>query len=207
MTLDHRIRIIGGFLKGRKLEVIDLAGLRPTTDRARETIFNWIRYKVEGASVLDLFAGSGALGLESYSRGAAHVVLVEKDPNNAALLKATCQTLPAPPQKQKVQAKNSSYSQTAESIVQVHQDDALAFLQQYPRGQGFDLIFLDPPFTSDLLVPAIKLLVERDLITANGLLYIEMSKNKKKPLFGLTMVREEVIGTSHCGLYQKSFFL
>lgn len=205
MTLDHRIRIIGGFLKGRKLEVIDLEGLRPTTDRARETVFNWIGHQVEGASVLDLFAGSGALGLESYSRGATHVVLVEKDPHNAALLKTACQALPLLPQL-KAQDRGSVADKAA-SAIQVHQGDALAFLQQCPQGQGFDLIFLDPPFASDLLEPAIKLLVERDLIAANGLLYIEMSKNKKKPLFGLSMIREEVMGASHCGLYQKSFFL
>lgn len=197
MALDHKIRIIGGFLKGRKLEVLDLEGLRPTTDRARETLFNWIGNKVIGASVLDLFAGSGALGLEAYSRGAARVTLVEKDSSNAALLKSTVKTLPAQP--------DSGFSSGSEAV-SVHTGDALAFLQNLPQGQGFDLIFLDPPFASDLLEPAVKLLVERDLINENGLVYVEMGKTNKKPLFGLEMIRDEVMGSSHCGLYQKSFF-
>lgn len=197
MALDHKIRIIGGFLKGRKLEVLDLEGLRPTTDRARETLFNWIGNKVIGASVLDLFAGSGALGLEAYSRGAARVTLVEKDSSNAALLKSTVKTLPAQP--------DSGLKSDSEAV-SVHTGDALAFLQNLPQGQGFDLIFLDPPFVSDLLEPAVKLLVERDLINENGLVYVEMGKTNKKPLFGLEMIRDEVMGASHCGLYQKSFF-
>ena len=177
--------------------MLDLEGLRPTTDRARETLFNWIGNKVIGASVLDLFAGSGALGLEAYSRGAARVTLVEKDSSNAALLKSTVKTLPAQP--------DSGFSSGSEAV-SVHTGDALAFLQNLPQGQGFDLIFLDPPFASDLLEPAVKLLVERDLINENGLVYVEMGKTNKKPLFGLEMIRDEVMGSSHCGLYQKSFF-
>lgn len=194
MALDHKIRIIGGFLKGRKLEVIDLEGLRPTTDRARETLFNWIGSKVHGAKVLDLFAGSGALGFEAYSRGAANVTFVEKDAGNAALLKSTCKALP-------------KANESSDDALVVHHCDALKFLEACPQGDGFDLIFLDPPFASDLLEPAVKMLVERELINDEALIYVEMSKTRKIPLFGLEMIRDEAMGASHCGLYQKSFFI
>lgn len=198
MALDHKIRIIGGFLKGRKLEVIDLEGLRPTTDRARETLFNWIGPKVQGAVVLDLFAGSGALGFEAYSRGAKSISFVEKDQGNAAVLKSAIKSLPA---------KTATGEERTDKTLVVHCLDALKFLEQCPQGQGFDLIFLDPPFASDLLEPAVKLLVERELLNDQALVYVEMSKTRKIPLFGLEMIRDEVMGASHCGLYKKSFFI
>ena len=83
MDKKHQVRIIGGSLKGKSLPVLDLDGLRPTPDRVRETLFNWIGGKIENSKVLDLFAGSGALGIEALSRGASRVTLIEKSVKNA----------------------------------------------------------------------------------------------------------------------------
>lgn len=191
MNYDNKIRIIGGAFKGRKLSVIDMDGLRPTTDRVRETVFNWLQERVSGAKVLDLFAGSGALGLEALSRGASSLTLIEKDPDNAAILKHEVSILPG----------NSKDSVT------VLCSDALNYLQSLPKGNGFDLIFLDPPFGSELLEPAVELLVERELLNDGAIVYVEMGSAKKKPLFGLSMIRDEQMGQCHFGLYERSFFL
>lgn len=193
MALDeHKIRIIGGTFKGKKLDVYDLEGLRPTTDRVRETVFNWLGNKVEGAVVLDLFAGSGALGLESLSRGASQVIMVEKDRSNAKILESEIASLPETP-----------------GTVSILNTDALSFLQSYDKlhNPTFDLVFLDPPFASDLLEKSVELLMERELLSDEALVYVEMGKAKKKNLFGLEMVREATMGVAHFGLYQKSFFL
>lgn len=190
VAYDNKIRIIGGAFKGRKLSVIDMEGLRPTTDRVRETVFNWLQERVSGAKVLDLFAGSGALGLEALSRGAVSLTLVEKDPDNAAILKHEVASLPA----------------LGQGKAEVLCQDALNYLQSLPQGSGFDLIFLDPPFGSELLEPAVELLVQRDLLNDGAIVYVEMGSAKKKPLFGLSMIRDEQMGQCHFGLYEKSFF-
>ena len=123
------VRIIGGRLRGSKLPVPELPGLRPSADRARETLFNWLQGEVAGARVLDLFAGSGALGFEAASRGAAEVWLVERDAGQARSLGETALRLHA-------------------DAVRVVCADALRWLPQAPT--GFDLAFLDPPFDAGL---------------------------------------------------------
>lgn len=132
-----KVRIIGGRWRGTRLTVADAPGLRPTSDRVRETLFNWLQPMLPGARVLDLFAGSGALGMEALSRGAASAVLVERDPALAAELRALAARLPGGEAAQVVQA------------------DALAWLAQQPLpgeggGTGFDLAFVDPPFAAGL---------------------------------------------------------
>jgi 16S rRNA (guanine966-N2)-methyltransferase len=129
-----QVRIIAGQLRGSKLPVADRPGLRPTSDRVRETLFNWLQTMLPGARVLDLFAGTGALGFEAASRGAAEVVLVERDPALADSLRAQAQRL-------KVDA------------LRVHTADALAWLRNEPA-RPFDLVFLDPPFDAGLGTPA-----------------------------------------------------
>ena len=124
------VRIIGGRWRGTRLPVADAPGLRPTSDRARETLFNWLQPLLPGARVLDLFAGSGALGFEALSRGAREALLVERDPKLAALLSETSQRLHA--------------ADTA-SVVRA---DALAFLRAPLHGR-FDVVFVDPPFADD----------------------------------------------------------
>jgi 16S rRNA (guanine966-N2)-methyltransferase len=123
-----KVRIVGGRWKRTPLQVVDAAGLRPTPDRVRETVFNWLGQDLDGWRVLDLYAGTGALGLEAASRGAARVVLVERDARAADALRAVRARL------------------HAEDRVEVVQGDALAWLQR--TGERFDLVFLDPPFGS-----------------------------------------------------------
>lgn len=128
------VRIIAGHLRGSKLPVADRPGLRPTSDRVRETLFNWLQPRVAGARVLDLFAGTGALGFEAASRGAAEVVMVERDPALA-------------------QSLRESQARFRLEGVQVVQADARAWLAG-PPAPRFDLVFLDPPFDGSLWEPA-----------------------------------------------------
>ncbi|WP_149193934.1 16S rRNA (guanine(966)-N(2))-methyltransferase RsmD [Luteimonas suaedae] len=127
-----QVRIIGGKWRNTRLPVADADGLRPTSDRARETLFNWLQPALPGARVLDLFAGSGALGLEALSRGAAEALLVERDPRLAQALEASVQRLGAP--------------------ARVVRADAPAVLRAPLHGR-FDLVFLDPPFGAALWQP------------------------------------------------------
>lgn len=126
-----QVRIIGGRWRGTRLAVADSPGLRPTSDRVRETLFNWLQPALPGARVLDLFAGSGALGLEAVSRGATAAMLVERDPRLVELLHGAVQRLEA--------AAN----------VQVLRADALAWLQLPVHGR-FDIVFVDPPFADGI---------------------------------------------------------
>lgn len=125
------VRIIGGRWRGTRLPVADLPGLRPTSDRARETLFNWLQPVLPRARVLDLFAGSGALGLESLSRGAREALLVERDPRLLESLQATIERLRAGDEAKVVRA------------------DVLKLLRAPLQGR-FDVVFVDPPFDDDL---------------------------------------------------------
>ncbi|MFT3755659.1 MAG: 16S rRNA (guanine(966)-N(2))-methyltransferase RsmD [Pseudoxanthomonas sp.] len=146
------IRIIGGRWRGTKLAVPDSPGLRPSGDRVRETLFNWLLPKLPGARVLDLFAGTGALGLEAVSRGAARATLVERDPALAANLRASVARL------------------RAQDDVEVVQADALAWLPQQADGR-FDIAFVDPPFAQHLWQPALVALQPK--LAADAWVYIE----------------------------------
>lgn len=126
-----QVRIIGGRWRNTRLQVPQRDGLRPTSDRVRETLFNWLMPKLAGARVLDLFAGSGALGLEAVSRGAASAQLVEKDAGLATALRSTVQRL------------------QADTQVQVASGDAVHWLDTAAPA-GADIVFLDPPFAAGL---------------------------------------------------------
>ncbi len=130
------VRIIGGRWRGTKLPVTAAPGLRPTPDRVRETVFNWLQPVLPGARVLDLFAGSGAFGLESLSRGAREALLVEHDARACEALRATVARL------------------AASAEARVHQADAMALLRVPMHGR-FDVVFLDPPFAACLWEPAL----------------------------------------------------
>lgn len=125
------VRIVGGRWRGTKLPVPDVAGLRPSSDRVRETLFNWLQPALPGARVLDLFAGTGALGLEALSRGAASATLVERDRTACTGLRASIDRLGAGDAAHLVQA------------------DALSWLAG-TAGEPFDIVFVDPPFADDL---------------------------------------------------------
>ena len=147
-----KVRLIGGRWRGTRLAVPDVAGLRPTSDRVRETLFNWLAPVLPGARVLDLFAGSGALGLEALSRGAAAAVLVERDRALAGALRELLGRL---------------QGGDAGTVVQA---DALAWLASQPDG-GFDLAFLDPPFAGGLWEAVLPLLVAK--LKPEAWLYVE----------------------------------
>lgn len=147
------VRIIGGTWRGRRLPVPAVSGLRPTGDRIRETLFNWLAPQLPGARCLDLFAGSGALGLEALSRGAAHCDFVD---TQAVALRSLRETVAA---------------LGAGDRATVHARDALAFLGAATT--AWDIVFLDPPFASGLLVTAIAALAGGPALADEGMVYLE----------------------------------
>lgn len=151
----NQLRIIAGIWRGRKLGFAPVAGLRPTPDRVRETLFNWLGSSVQGARCLDLFAGSGALGLEAASRGAAEVVLVDADPQVARTLREQVRLLGA-------------------RQVRVLQADCERYLGGAP--EIFDLVFLDPPFRQDMLPACLQLLEQRGWLALTAWIYIETER-------------------------------
>jgi len=155
------VRIIGGHWRGRRLPVPDTAGLRPTPDRVRETLFNWLAPYLSGAVCLDLFAGTGVLGLEALSRGARRAVLVEQ---NAEAVRSLHQA------EALLEARDA----------RVAQGEALAWLQG--SAEAFDIVFLDPPYASDLLVPALELLAQRGLVSPGGFVYLEFAHGGRPEL-------------------------
>ncbi|MCO4785174.1 MAG: 16S rRNA (guanine(966)-N(2))-methyltransferase RsmD [Marinomonas atlantica] len=158
---QSKLRIIGGDWRSRQLPILDLEGLRPTTDRVRETVFNWLNFDIPGASCLDLFAGSGALGLEALSRGAKECTFVELNRAVAQQINHNLTTL---------KASNGS----------VINSDAMAYLNTPPT--AFDIIFLDPPFRKGLLEKIIPMISE-GWLKPNGYIYIE--KESESDLSGL----------------------
>jgi 16S rRNA (guanine966-N2)-methyltransferase len=153
--MKQTIRIIGGKFRGKKLHFPAIEGLRPTPDRVRETLFNWLMHDIHDARCLDAFAGSGALGFEAFSRGAANVTLLEKDPSvYAHLLKVT-----------------ESFN-TAQLSVQ--KTDACEFLQH--TKERFNIVFLDPPFAKNYVPLCLEGLAHSNALVQGGFLYIESPK-------------------------------
>jgi 16S rRNA (guanine966-N2)-methyltransferase len=179
------IRLIAGRWRGRKLPVPDLPGLRPSGDRGRETLFNWLQPWVDGAVCLDLFAGSGALGFEAASRGATHVDLVEIAPLAVSSMVESAAMLNA-------------------RQVEVHRSNALSFLGDVPQGR-YDLVFLDPPFDSGLAIQAMTRIVDSDCVKDGGFVYVEMPAQlpelHMQPPFGLH--KEKVLGEVRMRLFRK----
>lgn len=155
-----QVRIIAGTWRGRKLPVADMNGLRPSGDRTRETLFNWLQALIPGSRCLDLFAGSGALGLEAASRGAAQVVMIERDSGLMRQLSSQCQLL------------------GAGEGVQVFCDDALAFLAgRGAQGAPWDVVFVDPPWASAMQNQVLQLLHGRQQqghLPPGARVYVEM---------------------------------
>lgn len=151
------IRIISGKWRGRKLPVLNSEGLRPTTDRTKETLFNWLMHDVREAVCLDLFAGSGSLGFEALSRDAKNVTFVEREKNACKLL-----------------LDNIGLLNIASEQAGIVQGDALAALDQFSH--TFDVIFIDPPFNKGFIEPVITKIAIQGLLAANGLVYIECEK-------------------------------
>ena len=180
-SLSNRVRIIGGKWKGRKLDVAGV-GIRPTPDRARVTLFNWLLADLPGARVLDLFAGTGVLGFEALSRGAAHATFVDHDRRAwRSLLE----------QRDRLGAAAS-----------VERADAMDWLARQATAARWDIAFLDPPFGSPLLQPALGQVAAR--LTANGVVYVESDCRfdfaDAERLTGLTAVRTSRAGSVRYGL-------
>ncbi len=156
--MPSKVRIIAGQWRGRNIEFPDLKSLRPTPNRVRETLFNWLSPSIVGTKCLDLFAGSGALGFEALSRGAAHAVLVD---NNARV----CKQL-----KKQAQVLNTS------NIRIVHQE-ATGFITD--NRDGFDIVFIDPPFNSQLASTLADMLLEHPMLNNEAMLYVEIPLSEK----------------------------
>lgn len=157
----NTLRIISGKWRGRKLRFAEANGLRPTTDRVRETLFNWLMPHIQGARCLDLFAGSGMLGFEALSRGAEHVTMLEISRKVIQQLKANRDLL---------EVDNLS----------MQQSDALKFIQTY-SGEPFDIIFIDPPFHENLIEKSLTALASSSLLAQAPLIYVEQEKKLADP--------------------------
>lgn len=150
-----RLRIIGGDWRGRWVYFQDAEGLRPTGDRVRETLFNWLQNDIAGARVLDLFSGSGALSFEARSRGAGHLDLIENHPATMNRLKGQVEAL-------------------GMDRIDFYQTSALRFLENGPL--SYDVIFIDPPFHSSLMQQTLALLAERLPVEEPVVLYLEFDR-------------------------------
>jgi 16S rRNA (guanine966-N2)-methyltransferase len=156
-----RLRIVAGNWRSRLLDIADVPGLRPTSTRIRETLFNWLAPGLPGARCLDLCAGTGALGLEALSRGAASAVFVERSAIATRMLRANIATLQA----------------TSAEVLQM---DALDF-SQAQASAPFDVVFLDPPFAADMLNDLCRLLSDRKLLASNARIYLEQDRDRPEP--------------------------
>ena len=172
--LNHKVRIVAGRFKGHRLKLIDQKRLRPTSDRVRETVFNWIGPNITSMRVLDLFAGSGALGFEALSRGASKVTFIEKHTKIATQIKDTCHRLDLSAHEAEVICRNC--------VSWLKQDD-----------QVWDLVFVDPPFTdSNLYAKVLNELHNR--VSRLGLIYLEHSKRTPIDTHPYTVWKEATVG-------------
>ena len=154
--MTNSIRIIAGKFKGRKIPVLERPGLRPTPDRVRETLFNWLMMQVRGARCLDLCAGTGALGLEALSRGADHVVAIDQDD---AIIKNIHQTAKTFGCEDQITLKQAALPDCS-----------------IDTSSGFDLIFLDPPYQLNLYQACLDRIDQEQWLQPDGLIYIELPK-------------------------------
>jgi 16S rRNA (guanine966-N2)-methyltransferase len=176
----HEVRLIGGQWKRSKLPVADAPGLRPTPDRVRETLFNWLGQDLSGWRCLDAFAGSGALGFEAASRGAGQVVLLERDRRLALSLAES---------KQRLKAEQ----------LRIEAVDSLAWMARCPP-DSFELVFIDPPFDAPLVEPALAL--AQRLVVPHGFVYVEAGQAVPPPP-GFGLHRQGRAGAVHFHLFQR----
>ncbi len=180
---NNTLRIIGGAWRGRQLPFATADGLRPTGDRIRETLFNWLTGQLEGCLCLDLFAGSGALGFEALSRGAARVTMIESNRNAAQQLRANADLLRTP-------------------NAQILQQDAFLFLAT-PPPSGYDLVFLDPPFQKNLWAKAVAELAANQWLNPGALIYIETPRDTNvTPPCGWVKIKNKAAGQVDFSLWQ-----
>lgn len=181
-----KLRIIGGEFRRRQLPVPDLPGLRPTPDRVRETLFNWLGQTLDGARVLDAFAGTGALGIEALSRGAGHVVFVEQDAGAATQLRQNLDTLKA--------SSGQVLSQDVQAFLACRSDDAAPF----------DLVLLDPPFHQGFVEACCEALETGGWLSPEALIYVE-AESTLTPVVPANwqLYRQTRAGDTTARLYQR----
>lgn len=160
---QSQVRIISGKWRGKKLNFKPIDSLRPTGDRIKETLFNWLAPNITGAHCLDLFAGSGALGFEALSRGVATVTFVEKSLSASQQLQKNCAHLGA---------DNGL----------IHRAEAVTWLATYQPINHFDIVFLDPPFADTLLQSCCDLLEQHKLLAQNACIYVEIGRHQPAPI-------------------------
>ena len=178
-----KIRIVGGSLRGSRIEVADSQGLRPTSDRARETLYNWLAPWIEGMRCLDLYAGSGALGIEALSRGAAECVFIERDRGLATALRETLARL-------------------QQAQVKVVNADALSWLQA--DAVPFDLVLLDPPFEHDFWQQSVQALEQNGWLAADAWIYVETPLQRQIRVPANWILHRELrTGAVHSALYRR----
>lgn len=180
--MKNQLRIIGGNWKRRTLPFASIDGLRPTPDRVRETLFNWLMWDIQNAQVLDLCSGSGALGFEALSRGAAKVVMIEPNPIQAKILKDNIQLLKA----ENCQLHVATAQQTLKKL-----------------NSNFDVVFLDPPYSLDLWQELAEL--ADPMIANHAYIYVEADRDLSQLTLPLTWqkIKETKAGMVRAGLYQK----
>lgn len=177
---SNQLRIIGGRWRGRKLSFPSVEGLRPTPDRVRETLFNWLAAAVAESHCLDLFAGSGALGLEALSRGAKHVDFIDSSSLVVKQLQQNLQLL----------------KPDSAQVWLDHADNWLKATASSKPQPRYDIIFLDPPFHQSLVASFLNMISEHDLLNENAWVYVEMEKNEALPMLppNWQLHREKIAG-------------
>lgn len=190
-TNISQVRIIAGRWRGRKIAFPTNLSIRPTPDRVRETVFNWLSPYLNNRRCLDLFAGSGVLGFEALSRGASEIVFVDSE-----------KTIVHNLQKQH-QIFNIESDRVVSSAEYVHSD---GFTYLASLDTKFDLVFLDPPYLKNMIQPSIQLLVEHNVMATDGLIYIEMAKEQQLPDIpdDWSVLKNKVMSQVACYLIQTS---
>ena len=174
------MRVITGSARGRRLKELEGMETRPTTDRVKEGMFNVLQFDIEGRRVLDLFGGSGQLGLEALSRGAASATIVDASADAVKIIKANAQ-------------KTKLYDKCV-----VLTKDYKAFLKG--TKEKFDIIFLDPPYNSDMLADALKIIIEQKMLNYNGFIMLESDKDEIPEYGDLTLHRHSKQGRAYITL-------
>ncbi|HEY5775065.1 MAG TPA: 16S rRNA (guanine(966)-N(2))-methyltransferase RsmD [Xanthomonadales bacterium] len=181
---NNSVRIIGGDWRGRRLTVADVPGLRPSGDRCRETLFNWLQPWVLAADCADLFAGTGALGFEAASRGAASVLMIEKHPHAQQVLRQGIEQLQA-------------------MQVNLHSGGAMSLIEDF-KPESFDIVFVDPPFDSNLAGLVLERLDKTGCVRRGGFVYVESpAKKPVAPLPGWRVWRDQELGEVRMQLFRR----
>lgn len=184
---SNSVRIISGNWRGRRLLVADVPGLRPSGDRSRETLFNWLQPWIAGSDCADLFAGTGALGFEAASRGAASVLMIEKHPRAQAVLEQSIEQLQA------IQ-------------VSLHKGGAMSMLEGF-KADSFDIVFVDPPFDSNLGGLVVERLDKTGCVRRGGFIYLESPASETRHVVapeGWSVWRDQQLGEVRMQLFRRN---